>query len=304
MPYIKKLAFAPLFLISLAFLFYFVNPFLKSTDIIFSLSLESFYQIIILSLLLITSGIFYVLFATCSQDWKYIIPVSLLASILPLFFVPLNIGIILAVSTLAILILTFSMLEVKLKTYLTFQPAVLLSPSVRQFTTLLIFATSFVYFLSINNQIQTQGFQIPESLIDTAIQASTPTQMPKENNFSLPEIPQEQLEMLKQNPQLLSQFGLDANSLDQLIGNSSSSEDLSQNLIKNTVKDQLNQVFEPYLPIIPIVLAVLFFLTLQSITAFLSILISPLFWATFKILEKTGFVKFATEMREVRKLVV
>ncbi len=79
---------------------------------------------------------------------------------------------------------------------------------------------------------------------------------------------------------------------------------IGTDLIKQTVKDQVQGFIKPYLNFIPAILAVLLFLTLQSLTSILNLLIYPLLWLTFLILEKTGFTKFEVEMRQVKKLVV
>ena len=80
--------------------------------------------------------------------------------------------------------------------------------------------------------------------------------------------------------------------------------DLIKDTIKQTVKDQVQNFIKPYASFIPAVLTVLLFITLQSITSFINLLIYPLIWLTFLILEKVGFTKFTTEMRPVKKLMV
>lgn len=75
-------------------------------------------------------------------------------------------------------------------------------------------------------------------------------------------------------------------------------------LVKEALKDQIQNLIKPYLGLIPAVVAALLFFTLQALTSLVSLLIYPLLWLIFLILEKIGFVKFTTEMREVKKMVV
>lgn len=75
-------------------------------------------------------------------------------------------------------------------------------------------------------------------------------------------------------------------------------------ILKQAVKDQLQSFLKPYLGFIPTGLAILLFLTLQSITSIVNLLIYPLLWVTFYVLEKSGFVKFTVEQRPVKKMVV
>ena len=261
MPIVKKLIIAPLFLIIFSMLIYSLNPLFSSYDLIFNLSLSTLIQLLTLSSLILLSSLLFVLFATLAQDWKIILPVGIVASLIPLALVNPSLRIILTVGTLASLFLTYLTLESSLKSYLNFKPAVVLGPSIRHLSTLLVIILSMTFFLSINKIIQEKGFEIPDSLIDSAF---------------LPQITPEQIELLKQNPDLL----------------------------KQAVKDQLQGVIKPYLGFVPTALAVLLFITLESIVSFLTIFIYPLLWLTFYVLEKTGFVKFTTEMRPVKKMVV
>lgn len=75
-------------------------------------------------------------------------------------------------------------------------------------------------------------------------------------------------------------------------------------LIKQTVKDQVQNLIKPYINFIPAILALLLFLTLQSLTSIINLLIYPLLWLIFLILEKSGFIKFTEEMRPVKKMLI
>ena len=292
---LKKLILAPVFLTVFAFLASQIVPFLKSYDIIFSLSSNSLIQLIILAFLILISGLIFNLFITFAQNWKMVLPVALFASILPMLFLEPVLGLIFGLGVLISLSLTYLTLTNKLKTYFTFNPNALISPSIKQLTGLLILTFSLTYFLSINQIIQKTGFQIPDSLIDTALKF-TPIESSLPQETSQFSIPPEQLELLKQNPDLLKQYGLDPKILD-------TPQNTSTNLIKQTVKDQLQNFIKPYLNFIPAVLALLLFISLQSLVSFLNLLIHPILWIIFYILEKTGFIRFEIEQRPVKKMV-
>lgn len=307
MPIMKKLTFAPLFLMVFFILIYQINLIFKSYDFIFSFSLETLIQLTILAGLILFSSLSFILFGSLAYDWKLILPVGLLASIFPLILVNTIVGLVLTVGTLTSFFLSYLMEEASLKSYLSFKPAAVLGPPTRFLSTLLVLTFSFTFFLAINKTIQADGFQIPDSLIDTAINLTSSSQSsPQTQTKALPKLTSQQIELLKQNPDLLKQYGLDPKILDSLDQSNQpkAPPKLANDTIKQAVKDQLQSLIEPYLAFVPAILAVLFFITLQSIVSILTILIYPLFWLTFYILEKSGFIKFTTEMRPVKKLVI
>lgn len=264
MAIVKKLTFAPLFLLFFILLVYQLTPFLSSYDFIFAFSVNNLIQLIIIAALFSISSLLFSVFVTLAADWKLVLPVSLLSALIPMLFLDPALTIVFAVAIFISFLLIFLSLETALKSYLTFKPEVLLGPSIRRLASLLVLAFCLIFFLSTNKIIAQKGFQIPDSLIDTALQLST---------SSLPNIQPEQA-------------------------------NLSQDIIKQAVKDQIQNFIKPYINFVPAVLAVLLFLTLQAFTSIINLLSYPLLWITFYILEKTGFVKFTVEQRPVKKMVV
>lgn len=311
MQIVKKLIFAPFFLISLSLLTFQLNPFLKSYDFIFSLSTDTLIQLAILTSLIVFTGFWFVLFASLAFDWKIILPVGLLASLTPMLIIHPSLGLILVVGILAALLLTYLGVENTLKNYLNFDPNSLFGPHIRHLSSLLILVISLTYFLSISQVIQQKSFQIPDSLIETSLKLVPQAQSEKKETTqqSLPSISPEQLELLKQNPDLLKQSGLDPKILDTLTPQKGAQttkppQNLLADTLKQTIKDQLQTIIKPYLGIIPAVLAVLLFFILLSFASILNLLIYPLLWITFYILEKTEFIKFVMEQRSVKKMVL
>lgn len=327
MALVKKLVFGPLFLISFTFLIYLFSRILTSTEFIFALGVETLIQLAILSGIFLLASLFFILFGAFSLNWKFILPVVILASLIPFIFIPAPLALVLSTLLLTCFILSYTLLELKMRTYLTFQPTQIFSPSIKQLTGLLILALSIIYYFSINNEIAQKGFQIPDSLIDTALKF-TPIQsgLTPQPNLGVqgfkydsrylaqtPQLTKEQIDLLKKNPDLLKQYGIDPKMLENLEAAQSPGSTNQRaigvpntnfnDLIKQTVKDQFQNMIKPYQSFIPAVLAFFLFITLHSLTSLLSIFLSPLIWLTFLILEKTKFITFTTETREVKKMV-
>lgn len=309
MQIVKKLIFAPIFLIILISLISRLNLYFSSYDFIFSLTLDTFSQFVVLSTLILFTSLSFIIFASFASSWKYILPVIILASLVPLLFTISYLGVALMVSLCVSLVLIYLTLENTLKTYITFHPSPIFGPSIRNLTFMLILSITIVYFLSINLIIQKNGFQIPDSLIETSLKFIPKRETPTKSETPQPQIKisKEQIELLRQNPKLLEQYGLDPKILDTLDKPQNAPqtvEDISDEFLKLALKDQLDKIIKPYLSFIPISLALLFFITIQAITSFLNILIHPLLWIIFYLLEKSGFLQFTTEMRPVKKMVV
>lgn len=306
---LKKLILAPLFLIIFALFVYQLGPFLKSYDLIFSLSINTFLSLVVLSFFISASCLLFVLFATLARDWKITLPIALMSALIPMLFMDPALGLVFAVAIFISFLLTYLSLDASLKSYLTFKPEALLGPPIRHLAGLLILGFCLIYFFSTSKMIAEKGFQIPDSLIETALKM-TPLDLAAEQNSpttQLPAISQEQIDLLKQNPELLRQSGLDPSILDALNQpqpKADPPQNLTQDLIKQTVKDQIQTFIKPYINFVPAGLAILLFLTLQSLVSLINLLIYPLLWITFAILEKTGFVKFEVEQRPVKKLVI
>ncbi len=171
MPIIKKLIFAPVFLLILAVTCFYLSPLFRSYDLLFSLNRDTFIQVLTICMLFLTSGLFFTLFITLSQDWKFIAPVILISAITPLVSMPQPQSWVMAAGIIAICVFTLLSLNNKLKSYLTFQPTALLIPSIKTFASLLALVASFGFYLSASSQIKQTGFTIPDSIIDVAIKA-------------------------------------------------------------------------------------------------------------------------------------
>lgn len=295
----KKLLLAILFLIIFAAFNFKLNGFLNNPDVIFSLSLNNFIQLIILVGLLLLSSLSYVLFTSFTANWGVIAIIGIVAASLPVIFLSaVSVSYLAGVGFLVMFAVVSFYLNRILKNYINFSAIDLFSTPTKNLAKLLILVIAISYFLSVRAHLQVNGFQIPDVLIDTALKFT-----PQEANSGLSQqnLSQEQISLLRSNPDVLRQYGVDPKVLDSLENNLGTPP---QNLIKNTVKQQLQEIISPYQAIIPAIMAVLIFFTLISFLSVLGLLIAPLLWLIFYIFEKTGFIEFTKEMREVKKMVV
>lgn len=308
---IKKLVFALPFLLLLAGFVYQLNFFLGNPSIFLSLNTDILAPTGFLLGYLLLSALFFITFTTLAQNWKLSLPVILVAAGLPFLILSSPFNFILAGSLIFALIVISYSLDKKLRSYLTFQANNLLLPSIKQLVTLVILISSLLFYFAASLEIKENGFKLPDSLLDTALQFMPQTPEvggPEGENLDLGSmgITPQQLELLKQNPDLLRQYGLDPSIL-ELVNNQpkgKTTKITTQDLVKPMLQSQMDSIIKPYLDYIPLVLTVLFFFSLQSSSSLLSIILSPLLGYIFWILEKTGFTKYQTEMREVKKLVV
>lgn len=309
---IKKFLFAFPFLLTFAAFSFQFNPFLQSPSLLLSFNFVLLTQVIGLLLTLTLSIIFFIIFATLASDRKLVLPVAFLVSLMSLFFIGRPAIFILVAGSLISFGLNYFLLENKLKNYLSFQPTKLLIPSIKQTINLIILFMAFAFYTAADTEIKLNGFKLPASLIDTALNLTPDMELPEietDNKLIPPTIPPEQLQLLKQNPQIFKQFNLDPTILNELeipapAKNSKPTALSTQNLIKPILEKQMQAFLDPYIQYIPIILAAIFFFTLQSFASLLSILLSPLIWVIFKILEEIGFIKFVTESRPVKKMVI
>ncbi len=306
MDLLKKGFFAlPFILFLCGFLLQF-SGFLQDPNFVLSLDTKILVQTIILSALIVLSGLSFIVFVTLTSDLKYILPVIFIAAISPILLLPAPLSFIVAGELLLSLFAVSFLLLQKLKSYLTFQASNLLSPQTKQLITLLVIISSVGFYLAADQFITQKGFTLPDSLIDMSLQFIPKDQLAvgsTENN--LPALSPEQIALLEKNPQALKQFGLDPKVLETIKTQSQSQSQLSpQELIKPMIRSQIDNFIAPYQKYIPIFLAVILFFTLQTFSSLLSIFLSPLLSLIFLILEKTGFTHYEVETREVKKLVV
>lgn len=314
----KKIIFALPFLIFFSLTIFFFKSILTNPTQVLSLDLSSFYQILIFNSFLILTALFFCLFVSFARSWQLVIPV-IMVSLVTIFtlFPSLNSpSIFLIVGLLITESIIFFLLDNNLNNYITFSSTQIYSPHIKRFSQLAAIIFSISLFVFFNIHYQTNKFEIPDSLIDTALK-SVPQNITTSDageSISLPSrlnITPEQIQTLKQNPKVLEQFGLSVSDLEKLSNpttiqtkNSKKQVPLDQMLIRTAVKNQVNQMIEPYRDFIPLALAFLFFLSLYSINSLLLILISPILFLIFKVLEGTKFITFTKEMREIKKMVI
>jgi hypothetical protein len=313
----KKLLFAVPFLIFFTLSFYLANPFLKSTDILFSFDINLLKELLFLCLIIFLAGLFFTVFSSLADDWRYVSVVAVVASA-TILLVPAPLNFIVVPASIVLLILCFWSLFGKLKTYFTFNPNIVLGGTVKSSAKVMVLLISLLYLFSIKQQVIDHGFKLPDNLVDTVIKFGPQVQDPTADTTtttsstpSLPAIPPDQIALLKQHPELLKQYGLTPQMLDSLIASptttkttTSAASSPSNTAIKKLINDQVQTIIQPYMSFIPYVLAGLFFITLYSLVGLVLLFTGPILSLTFWLLEKTEFIHFTTETREIQKMVV
>ncbi len=285
MLFLKKITFGLFYLITFFIVLVLAKQLLKSTDVLFTVSWATFFSLLAFVAITILTSLFFVVFITLTQDWKYIAGLLIISNLscFLLFNSPENI--ILSIGFLSIGGLTYVLLENKLRSYLTFQPTVLLSAPTLNFARFFMLLFAVLFFFTLTTNFINKPFAVPDNILEFALKLTPQTR----------DLTSQSADLLKQSgidPKMLAKSGL--NNLTQL----------PKNTIKNALAQQINQVIAPYQSLLPLLLAFLLFISLTSTLSLLGILVSPLLWLIFWLLEITGFIKFVTEMREVKKLVV
>ena len=307
---LKKLLCAPIFLITLFFSYSEILPFFKNPFLILSLDSQALLSFIMLSIAILLTSFSFVLFASLASDWKIILPIAGFGALLAIPF-SLTSGVFIALGVFLVCVLSALSLLHILKNYLNFDPNKLFLPSMRGLSKLLSLIFCVVILLTLSNQ--NLKFEVPDSLVNIALQfapniadTSTATPQPLAN---LPKLSKDQITLLKQDPALLKQYGLNANTLDQIIAAQQSPQQSTASLMqspvfKNQVKQEIQNMLLPYQQFMPLILSALLYLTLTSFVALGALILYPLTSLTFMILEKTGYLKFSTEQRTVKKMVI
>src|SRR3989338_5185855 len=325
MPVIKKIIFAPIFLGLVAAVIYFYQPILNQYLDIFFSSYGGLYEFGILAIIIAFTSLSFCLYLTFTQDIKFAAPIALTASAIPFIFLKPQLALIIGIGLLLSLAITYFTLQVSLKSYVNFQPGNLLSGPVKTLNTFIVLVLAFGFFLNANSIIKTQGFKIPDALIDWAVnlslnQAGIPV-LGEKYLAQLPNLTREQIDLLKQNPQVLEQYGINSSDLDQFIQGEAPKTTTQPNrgktniipsvpgvnfkeTIKSQISNSLDSLIKPYLFAIPAILAFLFYSLASFCLWITGIFISPAIQFIFYLLEKSGFIKFEKEMREVKKIIV
>lgn len=295
----KKLFFSlPFALAFLAFCL-FIKPFLQDPNLLFSLDIQILLLYVWIVVAAISTAIFFSVFVALNQDIKIILcpfPAIILSTYLLL---PNSPGLVFAIGSCVIFFFMYISLQHTLDTYITFAPDVLLTPAIGKTVTFLFLLVSFSFYLSSQESIQTHGFSLPQSLFDAVTQAIPQDQLP--NLPSSQAITPEQISQLKQNPQLLQQFGLSPDTLDQFT--KTGTGNTAQQLVQSQIKKQVSDIIKPYEGFIAPLFGVFFFFTLRFFATFLGFFVGPLLRLLFWALDRTKFTYYIIETRQVQKLV-
>ena len=313
----KKLFFIPFLIVSVIGCVVYANILLADPlGDLFSLQSGTLLTIIYLCIGLSLSALFFSFIVLLSNNWFLPLFAAIISGLIPLLMItesPLNI--ILCAGFLLSFIIGMLYQMQKMRSYITFSATQLLIPPIKLILLVLTLTLAYGYYSVATTDLTQKGFSIPDPLIDAAIAmsgtsqatsggVSTPTQpaIPSINLTS------EQVAQLKQNPALLKQFGLSAKDLDAYLSpkktTTGKEPSESSSLIKTMVKNQLNTSIQPYLSYVPPLLAIVFFGSVASMSSLAGFILPLLIWILFILFEKSGFIRFDKELREVKKLVV
>lgn len=321
---LKKIIFAPLFLVLISALCFLYTQVLSNYLEIFFKPYGGLIEFGTISLVLLLSGLLFITYLTLTQDFKYALVLGIIAALIPLIFLKTTLAFVIAIGLLISFILAYFNLQTNLKTYVNFSAATLLIPPVKLLNTFILLTLTFGYFLHTNSLIQTQGFKVPEKLIDWAVDLSLKGQNPavlgKKYLAQLPTLTEDQLNLLKRNPQILEQYGLSADDLEEFTPSQTTDPKTPnrnavsitpsvpglnlKDIIKAQITNSLDDLLKPYLFAIPAVLALMFYSLASFNLWILSLFLSPVISLLFLIFEKSGFIKFTSETRVIKKIVI
>ncbi len=315
MVYFKKLIFAPVFLALITAGLYFYKLILDKHTQVFFENYGGLIDFGIFALILLLASLTYCLFITFTQSIKYTLPLALLSFPSSFIFLDTRLAIVTGIGIFLSLLAGYFTLKSNLSTYINFKASSIFSGPIKSLNLLILLTLSLGYYLNSNLIIQTQGFKIPDPLLDWAIDlslggANIPV-LGEKYYIAQTGTFQEQLEYLKTHPELMKEYGLkpeDLETFSNLTGTVNETPSKPQSNIKNVIKtqvsDSLSQVIKPYLFVVAIILAVMFFSEASFMLWILSLLLSPTLLLLFYIFEKSGFIKFADETRIVKKIII
>jgi uncharacterized protein YneF (UPF0154 family) len=311
MDIVRKLFFAPFFLFSLVLMLVLTDRLMiDPLGILFGFNAENAWALLYLVGTLLLTSFFYIIFVSLSNDWRIVLPVVIIASLVPPgLYQNITLGFYISAGILTGALIGFFVQQQKMQNYITFSATTLLQPQIKLMNLFLIITLSVGFYFSADAYIKEKGFSIPEPLIEAAISMSGQqdqiNEMEVEEESSIPTLSPELITQLKQNPQLLKQYGVTAAQLDALSSAQQKNENGSSGtLVSTLVKNQVDTIIEPYKAWLAPGLALLFFISLTSLSSFFALLLPPIIGLMFMILEKTNFIHFEKEMREIQKLVV
>lgn len=311
MPYLKKLIFAIPFLLSMAVFGMQSDIFLKDLSILFSLDLNLLYKLIYYAASIVAAAYFFIIFAVLSSDWKIVLPVAAIGSAAVLLYISPPTGYYLTAALFltfcASFFLTFNKVS---KEPSSFQVSTHINKPAGQLITILVLVISFMIYLSAIETSKEMVQKLIDSVVNLSSEFVNQQQLPQVQAATAqgPTLTADQINLLKQNPELLKQAGIDPAILNQLEKTQTSTPVSAQSIAvaaaKPMITAQINNFIKPYESFIPFLIAFLFYLNFQFFTSIVSLVFSPITYLLFYILEKVGFIKFDLESRQVKKLVV
>ncbi len=299
------------FILAVAAFAWQIEPFLQDFSLIFSLSFNILSQLIMLVGTIALIAYLFTVFAVLASDWTLVLPVIVLSSLSTLLFVTAPISYFLSIGLLIAFVISFAQTYNKvIKDPSGFHVSENVVKPSGSLATLIILATSVAFYFSVS----ATGDKITQKIVDSVVNISgdiMKTQQLPQNTGTNPldsiSISSDQIKLLKENPDLLKQSGLDPAILDTIgkqDNKNVTAQDLAVEAAKPLITKQVTDMIKPITPILPFLMVFLFYLNFQFLASTAAFILSPSIYLLFWILEKTGFIHFEIEMRAAKKLVV
>lgn len=301
MGYVKQVVFALATLGLVTYAIWASSWILSNPNLVFEMSSDSFWTVTLVPINGLLVGLSYALTVVMSKEKVIDLGVIAVSAMIPIammgvFGVWISGG--LAVSE----ILAMMMIRHSLATYLNFGPATILMPGIKTVAVVLIVCIYGVWGWQMQQAVNKNGFHLPDSLVDEVIKLMDTSSGNQEGSSYINQLA---------GGGLSQQLGISQQQL-ETFGNSQLGNQVAENIQKQTqtaVKEALNKQVDIIIkPILPIfgwgMAAMLGFSALGMLVFPLFQITAGIVWWIFWAMEKTGWVRFETEMRPVKKLVV
>ena len=185
-------------------------------------------------------------------------------------------------------------------------------PSLRTLGILMTILFCAGFFFSYRSRVELEGFKAPVALIDKVVELTGRSMLEAftreiVNTSKLPnqeavftEIPEE-LDEAGLTKTLEEEFGIKSDRVPQ---NSADLMTMIKPALRDRIATQIEDMLNPYLPFIPVIMSVLFFLSLFPLATIGAFFVIPVLSLTFKVLEALKLIAEKTETVEVKRFVL
>ena len=185
-------------------------------------------------------------------------------------------------------------------------------PSLRTLGILMTLLFCAGFFFSYRSRVELEGFKAPVALIDKVVdltgrsiietvtrQIASTSKLPDQEAVFI-EIPEE-IGEAGLTKTLEEEFGI---TIDRVPKNSADLMAMIKPALRDRIAKQIEDTLNPYLPFIPAVMSVIFFLSLFPFATVGAFLVIPFLSLAFKVLEALKLIEEKTETVEVKRFIL